>query len=93
MKKTHFLEMCEMCFNVLDHFDKVMKYKNDDDVYKKMVKNNNKYFMSWTIKWPKFNLKWQRRLQGFLLEYLTELYYRKKFKIYNCYHSFTTPID
>ena len=92
MKKEHFLEMCDMCFTVLDNFDKVMKYRNNEDVLQKMVRNNSEFFMSYNIKLMKFDLGWQRRLQGFLLEYLTELYYRYKFKIHNCYLSFSTPI-
>ena len=80
MKKEHFLEMCEMCFRVLDHFDKKQGYRNNEDVIKKM--ENNEY----SNKMP-YGFDWQIRLQGFLLEWLTELYYRNKFGIENCYKS------
>ena len=80
MKKEDFLEMCEMCFRVLDHFDRKQGYKNNEDVRLKM--ENNKY----TNKMP-YGFDWQVRLQGFLLEWLTELYYRHKFGIEKCYKS------
>ena len=72
--------MCEMCFRVLDHFDRKQGYKNNEDVRLKM--ENNKY----TNKMP-YGFDWQVRLQGFLLEWLTELYYRHKFGIEKCYKS------
>lgn len=78
MKKEDFLEMCEMCFSVLDHFDKLRGYKNNDDVKKKM--ENNPYIHDMP-----FGFEWQIRLEGFLLEWLTELYYRQKFGVENCY--------
>ena len=78
MKREHFLEMCEMCFKVLDHFDKKMGYKNNADVRAKMIKNQkNGQFL-------RYGLEWQVRLQGFLLEYLTDIYYRYKFGIEKC---------
>jgi len=78
MKKEDFLEMCEMCFSVLDHFDKLQGYKNNEDVKKKMEKNPYIHNMP-------FGFEWQIRLEGFLLEWLTELYYRQKFGVENCY--------
>lgn len=80
MKKEHFLEMCEMCFRVLDHYDKKQGYKNNEDVYKKAL----------TIDYTKeryHDVGWQARLQGFWLEWLTELYSRHKFGISKCYIS------
>lgn len=78
MKKEHFLEMSEMCFRVLDHYDKKRGYKNNEDVYNKMVKDP-------FVKNHHFDVNWHSRLQGFWLEWLTELYYRQKFGIENCY--------
>lgn len=77
MKKEHFLEMCEISFKVLDHFDKKMGYKNNKDVHRKMKK---------TKRTKPYGFEWQIRLQGFLLEYLTDIYYRYKFGIENCLH-------
>lgn len=73
MKKEDFLEMCEMCFKVLDHFDKKQGYTNNEDVYNKMVLNSEKIHL-------KRGVDWQKRLQGFWLEWLTDLYFRHKFK-------------
>lgn len=78
MKKQHFLEMCEMCFRVLDHFDEKMKYLNDDDVINK-VKENIKQG-----KKIRYKEEWHYHLQAYLLERLTELYYRQKFGVENC---------
>ena len=80
MKKEHFLEMCEMCFRVLDYFDEKMHYKNNEDVFIKMVKNAHTTHL-------RFGINWQSRLEGFWLEWLTELYYRQKFGVNNCYKS------
>ena len=86
MKKEHFLEMCEMCFKVLNCFDKKMNYKNNDDVLNKM-KNLAKY------KELYFGVEWQARLQGFLLEWLTESYYRQKFGFEKCYQTNVGTIE
>lgn len=78
MKKKHFLEMAEMCFRVLDHYDRKRGYKNNEDVYNKMVKDP-------FVKNHRLDVNWHSRLQGFWLEWLTELYYRQKFGVENCY--------
>ena len=78
MKKENFLEMCEMCFKVLDHFDEKMGYGNDDDVINKVKENirQGKQF--------KFNEEWHYHLHSYLLERLTELYYRQKYNLETC---------
>ena len=78
MKKENFLEMCEMCFAVLDAFNKKQGYKNNEDVKLKMIKQSEKEKLY-------LGVNWQSRLHGFLLEWLTELYNRHKFNIDNCY--------
>ena len=84
MKKEDFIEMCEMCFMVLDAFDKKFAYKNNDDVYERFEKLSKKN----KLKLANDNIEWHSRLQGFLLEYLTDTYYRKKFGVDNCYKAF-----
>lgn len=79
MKKEHFIEMCEMCFRVLDHFDKKMGYKNDNDVINKVKENKKKG------KLTRYTEEWHYHLQSYLLERLTELYYRQKFGVENCH--------
>ena len=86
MKKEDFLEMCEMCFSVLDHFDEKQKYKNNEDVLNKMVKYE--YIDSMP-----YGIEWQCRLQGFLLEWLTELFYRYKFGVEKCYKTEACYLD
>lgn len=86
MKKEHFLEMCEMCFRVLDCFDKKQGYRNNDDVKKKM--ESNPYIGNMP-----YGIGWQSRLQGFWLEWLTDLYYRQKFGIENCYKTDAGLLD
>lgn len=74
MKKENFIEMCEFCFGVLDLFDKKMGYKNNEDVlnHMKQLSDNKKLVDDRPY--------WQARLQGFYLEYLTDIYNRYKFK-------------
>ena len=80
MKREHFLEMCEMCFKVLDEFDKRQHYRNNKDVLKKMQRLSHRYHLP-------YGIGWQCRLQGFLLEWLTDLYYRHRFGVERCYKS------
>ena len=78
MKKDDFLEMCEFCFRVLDRFDEKQGYKNNEDVRKHMEK------LSQEKKLNIDKVDWQSRLQGFLLEYLTDTFYRHKSWIDGC---------
>ena len=78
MKKDDFLEMCDICFSILDEYDKRQKYTDNNDVFYKIVKLSHKQHLM-------FGVNWQVRLQGFLLEYLTDTYYRYKFGVDNCY--------
>lgn len=86
MKKEDFLDMCETCFSILDYFDKIQGYVNNEDVREKM--ENNPYARSMP-----FGIDWQCRLQGFLLEWLTDLYYRYKFGVERCYKSEACYLD
>ena len=80
MRKEDFLEMCEKCFQVLDYFDRLQGYKNNEDVFRKMQKYSHRRHLM-------FGINWQSRLQGFLLEYLTDSYYRYKFDINKWYRA------
>lgn len=81
MKKEDFLEMCEMCFTVLSYFDNKMNYTNNEDVYNKVIENVNNHISF------RYDIQWQSRVEAMFLEWLTELYYRKKFGVDNCYKS------
>lgn len=80
MRKKDFLEMCEICFTILEEFDKRMNYFNNDYVYRKILHNYRR-------KKSFIGVEWQARLQGFYLEWLTDAYYKYKFGINNCYIS------
>ena len=77
MKRNDFIEYGEFVFGVLFEFDRRNNLKNDNDI-KNYIKNN---FINKT----KLNnihntIDYQRRLEGFLLERLTNIYYNFKFK-------------
>ena len=55
-----------------------MGYKNDNDVIDKVIKNKE------NGKAIRYNKEWHYHLQSYLLERLTELYYRQKFGVENC---------
>ena len=78
MKKEHFLEMCEMIFRVLDKFNEKMKYNNDTDVINKVKLNKQ------NGKLTRYQEQWHYHLHSYLIERLTELYYRQKFGVDNC---------
>lgn len=77
MKKEHFLEMCEICFTILDEFDKRKGFANNNDVFKDVVSRSNDTYLVG-------GLLWQSRMQGFYLEWLTDTFYRYKFNINKC---------
>lgn len=81
MKKEDFIELCEFVFGVITKFDEINGLKNDRDVEKYVIKQ--------TRKKPFFHgsFKWQKRLNGFYLEWLTETFFYYKFGIDNCYCS------
>ena len=78
MKKEDFNDMCEVCFSILDDFDKKLGFKNNTDVFNdlKRLSHRKRLFIS---------VSWQARLQGFLLEYLTDSYFRYKWGADNCF--------
>ena len=76
MKKEDFIEYGNFVFGVLFEFDRRNKLKNDDDIknfIKKLLIKRNSNNIEKTI-------KYQRRLEGFLLERLTNVFYNFKFK-------------
>lgn len=80
MKKEHFLEMSKISFQILDRFDEKMGYMDNNDVFRDMIKFSQRKHLP-------IGINWQARLQGFFLEYLTDIYFRWKFGVQNCYHS------
>lgn len=77
MKKEHFLEMCEICFAILDEFDKRTGFVDNHAVYLEIIRRHRTQRMVGGV-------EWQSRMQGFYLEWLTDTYYRYKFNIKTC---------
>lgn len=79
MKHDDFLEGAHFVFDVLKRFDSYFGIdgnKQVEDFMKEQFEKGN---------WFKGDIKWQRRLDGFISEYLWDLVRRKKFP--NAYHS------
>jgi hypothetical protein len=77
MKKDDFIEYGNFVFGVLFEFDRRNNLNSDEDIKKYIEKN----FINKT----KFDnivnsINYQRRLEGFLLERLTNIFYNFKFK-------------
>lgn len=86
MKKEDFLEMAEMCFRILFHYDKKQGFKDNYDVYVKMLRYEREDKLRMRASgWH--TISWHSRLQGFWLEWLTETYYRHKWGVDNVFIS------
>ena len=77
MKKEDFLKFCEFQYDVLFEFDRRNNLTSDEDVLKFV---NSKYNDS-------RNNIFQSRLQGFLAERLTNMFYYKHFRRIKHYHA------
>ena len=71
MRKGNFIEMCDFVFGVLERYDEIMGFETDLDVYNHVVNNLNKYHGDTT---------YQSRIQAFLSERLSFIYYATKLK-------------
>jgi len=70
MKKKDFLKYCEFVFDILFEFDRRNNFTSDKDVLKftkKYFNNSSKYYR-------------QSRMQGFLAERISNIFYYKNFK-------------
>lgn len=81
MKKEDFLEGAEFVFGVLDKIDEYFNV-HDDESLKKLIVKKQKLF-----NWNKDSIKWQVRMEGFISEYLWDIFKRKKFK-----NSYVAPL-
>jgi 3-dehydroquinate dehydratase len=73
MKKKDFIKWGEFAFGVLLEFDKRYNLTTDKDINKliiKEAKNLNK----------KLNIPYQSRLEGFLVERISNIFYKRHFK-------------
>ena len=70
MKKEDFFKYCEFMFDILFEFDRRNNFSSDDDVlnYTKKIYNDSLIYYR------------QSRLQGFLAERISNIFYNKNFK-------------
>lgn len=73
MKKNDFIKYGDFVFGVLLEFDKRHNLKNDNDI-RKLIKYEIKNLKK------KKNLDYQCRLEGFLMERISSIFYQYKFK-------------
>lgn len=71
MKKDDFIECYNFAFDILKKFDKIFHLETYEDIIEK-TKNNCK---------SSKNIKYQSRIQGFLLERITNIYINKKYDL------------
>ena len=72
MKKEDFIKYGNFTFEILFEFDKKHNLKKDDDIKNYVNKNYNKY--------KRFDINLQRRLEGFLMERISNIFYNYNFK-------------
>lgn len=77
MKKEDFNKYCEFVFDVLDKFDRAKGFKCDEDVEKHVKENSSAYLKKYE---PNSTVAYQSRMDGFLLERLTNVFICHNFK-------------
>ena len=77
MRKNDFLEMCDFIFGVMEIYDERQGFENDDDVlaYVERTKAEGKWYYG--------IVDWQKRLQGFWIEWLVDAFVSHKWGINN----------
>ena len=73
MKKEDFIKWGEFIYGVLLELDRRNNFTSDEDIKKKITEDFNKYK-------PKFTIDYQSRLEGFLIERLSNVFHNKHFK-------------
>ena len=74
MKSEDFIEYGNFVFTILNEFDKKNNLISDENIKDYVLKNKKKK------KRKKFKIEYQRRLQGFLLERISNIFYNYHFK-------------
>lgn len=78
MRKADFLKYCEFVFGVMKKFDEIMNFHTDEDVHN--------YVNAHASEYSNVTLNYQSRIEGFLIERLTNVFIHHQFKnpmIYN----------
>lgn len=78
MKREDFIEYCEFVFGVLDKYNEIMNFKNDLDVFNWVLSNTTEYCDNKTGMLN--SIPYQSRIQAFLMERISNIFYNKKFK-------------
>lgn len=73
MRRDDFEEYCKFVFGVLEKFNEENNLKTDEDVYRYVEKNQAQYGKH-------VDIKYQSRLQGFLMERIGTIFFLKHFK-------------
>ena len=73
MKKEDFIKWGEFVYGVVLELDKRYNLTSDEDIKKLITVEFNKYK-------PEYNIDYQSRLEGFLIERLSNVFFRKRFK-------------
>lgn len=71
MKKTDFIKWGDFVFGVLFEFDKKYNLTTDEDIRNLIIKE---------VKYKRLNVYYQSRLQGFLIERIGNIFYRRHFR-------------
>lgn len=78
LKRETFIKYCEFVFGVLDIFDKEMGFNTDLDVYNHVVNNMEEYCKYGAE--PNGFTFYQSRIQAFLMERLSTIFFYKEIK-------------
>lgn len=79
LKKEMFCSWCEFVFGILGEFDEQMGFKTDLDVYNHVVNNMDKY-VDGKGGLPNSSTAYQSRVQAFLMERLSTIFFHKNAK-------------
>ena len=78
-----FFKWCDFVFGVLDEYNRRMGFHTDLDVYNHVVNNMDKY-VEGKGGLPNSSTAYQSRIQAFLMERLTTIFFKQNIK--NPYH-------
>ncbi len=78
MKKEMFNEYCEFVFGVLDKYNAIMGFENDLDVFNWVINHFEDYTSNRVG--MLYSIPYQARIQSFLLERISNIFYNKKIK-------------
>jgi hypothetical protein len=78
MKSDMFYKYCEFVFGVLEKYNNIMHFNNDIDVFNYVLNNIPKYCENKSG--MLYSINYQARIQAFLMERISNIFYNKNFK-------------